>query len=70
LHGGHKSPEVILDDVVVCAGLHGSNGRLVRNAFERTVMNLANRLAEDPDVTRDELTTIQAADVPSAGALD
>jgi AAA+ superfamily predicted ATPase len=51
-------------------GQHFSNGRLVRNAFERTVMNLANRLAEDPDVTRDELTTIQAADIPSADDLD
>jgi hypothetical protein len=51
-------------------GQHFSNGRLVRNAFERTVMNLANRLAEDPDVTLDELTTVEVADVPSAEDLD
>jgi hypothetical protein len=46
-----------------------SNGRLVRNAFERTVMNLANRLAEDSDVSKAELTTIDAADVPAAQDL-
>ncbi len=46
-----------------------SNGRLARNVFERTVMRLANRLATDPDVSRDELTTIERADIPSIGEL-
>jgi stage V sporulation protein K len=55
--------------VETAKGEHFSNGRLVRNAFERTVMGLANRLALDPDVTFEELTTIQPADVPVAEEL-
>jgi len=51
-------------------GEHFANGRLARNVFEKTVMSLANRLAEDPDVTLSELTTIEAVDVPSAEHLD
>jgi stage V sporulation protein K len=59
----------LFSDFVAAKGEHFGNGRLVRNSFERTVMNLANRLADDPDVTLDELTTIHISDVPSMVSL-
>lgn len=39
------------------------NGRYVRNLFERVVQSQANRLASDPNVTRDKLTEILAVDL-------
>ena len=39
------------------------NGRYVRNVFERSVNNQALRLSTDPDLTREELITIEAADI-------
>lgn len=41
------------------------NARLVRNVFERALMRQADRLASDPDVTRDELMTILVEDLPT-----
>lgn len=39
------------------------NGRYVRNAFERSLNKQALRLSSDPDLTREELTTIEADDI-------
>ena len=39
------------------------NGRYVRNVFERSVNNQAVRLSTDPDLTREELMTIEAVDI-------
>ena len=39
------------------------NGRYVRNVFERSVNNQALRLSSDPDLTREELTVIEAEDL-------
>jgi SpoVK/Ycf46/Vps4 family AAA+-type ATPase len=41
------------------------NGRTVRNIFERTLTRQADRLAVDPYITREELCTLTAADVPT-----
>ena len=41
-----------------------ANGREMRNLFEDTISNQANRLAEDPDITDAELNTIESADFP------
>ena len=41
-----------------------ANGREMRNLFEDTISNQANRLAEDPDITDTELNTIESADFP------
>lgn len=39
------------------------NGRYARNLFERSLNNQAMRLSSDPDLTREELTTIEASDI-------
>ena len=39
------------------------NGRYVRNLFERAVNNQALRLITDDDLTKEELTTIEEADI-------
>ncbi len=41
-----------------------ANGREMRNLFELTLSNQANRLAEMPDITNEELNTIKAEDFP------
>jgi len=46
------------------------NARGVRNIFERLLVAQANRLAEDADLTKDELMTITAADVAAARESD
>ena len=46
------------------------NARGVRNVFERLLVAQANRLADDDDVTKDELMTITADDVIAARASD
>ena len=51
-------------------GEHFSNGRLVRNTFKRTLLRMANRLAADSDVSFQELTTIEVADIPWADELE
>ena len=45
-------------------GLNFGNARLVRNVFERTIMRQADRLATDPDLSREEVTTILSDDLP------
>lgn len=39
------------------------NGRYARNVYERSLNNQAMRLSSDPDLTREELTTIEASDI-------
>jgi SpoVK/Ycf46/Vps4 family AAA+-type ATPase len=39
------------------------NARLVRTIFERATVRLSDRLAQDPDITRDEITTLHAEDI-------
>ena len=39
------------------------NARLVRTMFERATVRLSDRLAQDPDITREEMTTLLAADI-------
>ena len=46
------------------------NARGVRNIFERLLVAQANRLSEDPDITKEELMTITADDVAAARASD
>lgn len=41
-----------------------ANGREMRNLFETAYANQANRLAEDADITDDELNAITLADLP------
>ena len=41
-----------------------ANGREMRNLFESALSNQANRLAEMPDITNDELNTMEVADFP------
>jgi Cdc6-like AAA superfamily ATPase len=48
-------------------GPNFGNARVVRNIFERTLMRQADRLASDPDITRAELATITAEDIPLQG---
>lgn len=40
-----------------------ANGRDVRNFFEIAIVNQANRLIKDPDITDEELSTIELSDV-------
>ena len=46
---------------------HFGNGRAVRNLFEHAVRRMANRLADDADITPDELVTLEAADIEFEG---
>ena len=39
------------------------NGRYARNVYERSLNNQAMRLSTDQDLTREELTTIEASDI-------
>jgi hypothetical protein len=40
------------------------NGRLVRNIFEKTLENQANRLAPLPDISPELIATIEEVDLP------
>lgn len=46
------------------------NARGVRNIFERLLVAQANRLAADPDITKDELMTITIDDIKSSYSSD
>ena len=46
-------------------GANFGNARLVRNLFERTLMQQCDRLASDPDLTNDELCLLLPSDVPT-----
>ena len=43
------------------------NGRGVRNLFERAVSAQANRLAIDPEITKEDLMLLTADDIRAAG---
>lgn len=43
------------------------NARVVRNLFEKTVVNVANRLAGLGEVSLEELVTIKKDDIPLRG---
>ncbi len=43
---------------------HFGNGRAVRNLFEQAILRMANRLASEPDLTNQQLITLEAADIP------
>jgi len=45
---------------------HFGNGRASRNLFEHAVRRMANRLAEDADITQQELMLLEAADIEFA----
>jgi SpoVK/Ycf46/Vps4 family AAA+-type ATPase len=40
------------------------NSRFVRNLFEKMLVNQANRLAHDTELSKEKLTTLMAADLP------
>ena len=42
------------------------NGRTVRNAFEQTLENQANRLSKSSEINKDLLITLELEDVPTA----
>ena len=46
------------------------NARGVRNLFERAVSAQANRLATDPEITKDDLMLLTADDIRQAGETD
>lgn len=51
-------------------GEHFGNGRAVRNAFDRCVMNQARRLAQKTNPTNEELQTLEITDIPAFSDLD
>lgn len=56
---------IILNRVFADRDENFGNARLVRNAYERTLSNHANRLAtSDAVITREALATIEAVDLP------
>jgi ATPases of the AAA+ class len=48
-----------------CNSISFGNARGVRNIFEKVLVNQANRLASQENVSRDDLMRLTAADVPS-----
>ncbi len=42
---------------------HFGNGRAVRNLFEQAVRRMANRLADDTDITQEELVRLESSDI-------
>lgn len=59
--GAQEKLETILSEASQQS--HFGNGRYVRNLYERAINNQAIRLSADPDLTREELMTIQAVDL-------
>lgn len=52
-----------IQEVVLNKPQDFGNARFVRNLFEKVVQSQANRLASDPNVTREKLTEILAVDI-------
>ncbi len=59
-----RSLKAYLEWLVQNKDANFANGREMRNLFESALSNQANRLAEIPDITNDELNTIEAVDFP------
>jgi len=53
----------LLEQAYERRGERFGNARLVRTMFERATVRLSDRLAQDADITRDELTTLYADDI-------
>ncbi len=53
----------LLEQAYQNRGERFGNARLARTMFERATVRLSNRLADDPDITREELTTLHAGDI-------
>ncbi|QDT70591.1 Stage V sporulation protein K [Planctomycetes bacterium MalM25] len=49
---------------------HFGNGRAVRNLFEKAILRMANRLASEPEITEEQLVTLEAEDIPGGAAGD
>jgi SpoVK/Ycf46/Vps4 family AAA+-type ATPase len=57
----------MLSDAYSRRGDNFGNARLVRNFFEQALMRQADRLSTDPELTRDELCSIDEQDLPLIG---
>jgi SpoVK/Ycf46/Vps4 family AAA+-type ATPase len=53
----------LLEEAYQRRGERFGNARLVRTMFERATVRLSDRLAQDADITREELTTLHAEDI-------
>jgi Holliday junction resolvasome RuvABC ATP-dependent DNA helicase subunit len=53
----------LLEQAYQRRGERFGNARLVRTMFERATVHLSDRLADDPDITRQELTTLHTEDI-------
>jgi SpoVK/Ycf46/Vps4 family AAA+-type ATPase len=53
----------LLEQAYQRRGERFGNARLVRTMFERATVRLSDRLAQDADITREELTTLHAEDI-------
>jgi SpoVK/Ycf46/Vps4 family AAA+-type ATPase len=53
----------LLEEAYQRRGERFGNARLVRTMFERATVRLSDRLAQDIDITREELTTLHAEDI-------
>lgn len=52
-----------LDYLYQRRGRHFGNGRTSRNTFEHAIRRMANRIAEIPDLTVEQLTTLEPEDI-------
>jgi Cdc6-like AAA superfamily ATPase len=63
--GARNRAGAIFEAVCESRGEGFGNGRWVRTMFERTSVNLSDRLANDTNITREHLMTLQESDVES-----
>ena len=59
----HVCLQAVLEEAYSKRAATFGNARLARTLFERAKVRLSDRLATDDDITRDELTTLQQADI-------
>jgi hypothetical protein len=59
----------VLNDLYTQRSHTFANGRTVRTLFERMLSNQSNRLASDPELSREDLTLLQPSDVPKAAEI-
>lgn len=68
-HHYRLTPEGRLRVIQAITAMHAQrdeqfgNGRAIRNLFEQAILRMANRLAEMPTLSDDELVTLEAADI-------
>lgn len=55
--------KAVLDKAVIEKDSNFGNGRFVRNLFEKTIQNQANRISRQEDITTDVLRLIKAEDI-------